>query len=198
MHTGLTTAKLVVYGTAYEVRYILHILLPGAVPHSHSFRVRVTLPVSIRLWLPYGVSPHAPVWLAVSSRAEVVAQPRLPSTEYRFRGPGSELLRVEGERHATIVQVGVSCPLRPGWAVAYAVPLVGTEGEIDVGAAVSENVLDAAPCGAMLSVLWPDEGLCGFDVSESTSVLVPAPLARCAIVLCWSVSPSVFNVSEFG
>lgn len=193
-----SVAQLVVDGTTPELWQILCVLIPAAIHCSHGFRKAVPFPILIWLLLPNSIRPSPLIRLCMFSSPKVVAQTVFSPTKCFGLCPRSELLRIEAEGHATVIKMGMPCPLRPGRAVRYTVCRTGAECDVHIRACVAKDIFHATPRRTVLAVFGPYECLGGLNVSKLAAVLVPSPPSWVANIPSCSVPPSIVGRKEDG
>ena len=103
------------------------IVIPLALDGSNGFWVRV----GIRVWLPNCICPGVAIGGTVPSRAEVIFQARVPSTQHDVPCPRS-VFRCDGVVGAAVIQTGPVGPSGLPLSVEHVVSLVGADGDMDI------------------------------------------------------------------
>lgn len=159
--------------TTLDQRDIVVVLVPVTSKRSKRFWID-TLPVG--LWLPLDVCPSVVVLLAVPAGAEVVAQPRVATTQRPVMRPGGILYRRHGQILVAIVKTSPVRPAGSALSIFNVVHFVGADGYVDIRAFVLEDVLHAAPLRSIFAIFGPDESLVGFDAADLLAVLNPGSM----------------------
>lgn len=171
------------------MRHVLHILPPTTIVIAVGLRIRILLPILVRLRLPYRIRPHVPVGYDVLSTSEVVLECWMPSSERTVLGPGRSKSWSEGMCWFFSLEVEVTRPLGACWSILNTVTLPGTKRNEDIGSFVAHDVFEASPCRAISAVFGPDECLRCSGMFESSTVLEPAFLDTWGLEeLRWSAS----------
>lgn len=190
--------KLVIDRATPKLWQALCVLIPAAIHCLHGFRKAVPFPVLIWLLLPNSIRPRPLVRLCMFSSSKIVAQTVFSAAQRFGPCPGSKLVRIEAEGHATVIKMGMPRPLRPGRAVRYTVCRTGAECDVHVRACVSKDIFHATQRRTVLAVFGPYECLGCLHVSKLAAVLVPSPPSWVANIASCSVPPSLVGRKEDG